>query len=200
MKKILLLIFLANTGLCIQAQEKMIIKETFENNRLKWDEVYDKDFSIGVMDGYFELKNEKDGRSIYTVTELPVNPHDPFKVTTKFIVPKINDKYYFGIVFNHEDENNYSYFVVYEKRFRILKRIEGVERKVREGNIILNSGKNKEVVIEMESKGGKLSFKVDNMEVIDITTRDADCTFGFLVQNANTLKIEEVIIEQMQDE
>ena len=199
MKKLLIL-FALLIAAGAQAQEKMIIRETFETNRLRWDEAFEKDYSIGLMDGYFELKNNRKDYLIRTVTELPINPEANFKVTSKFTVPKFNDDCYFGIIFNYEDENNYSYFLVTEKKFKLYNRVNGEVSLSRQNSIILNAGKNKEIVIDMEKKGRKLIFNVDEMEAITITKDMKYNTFGFIVVDDNTVKVNEVIIEQMVDD
>lgn len=199
MKKfILLLCLLAAAG--AQAQEKMIIKETFESNRLKWDETYEKEYSVGLMDGYLQLKNTKKDHFVYSVTEMPVNAEADFKIISRFTVPKLNDKCKFGIIFNYVDESTFSCFAVSEKRYELFNRIDGEDRRSRHGSIILNAGKNKEVVIELEKKGGKLIFNVDEMEAITITKRIEGTAFGFIAFDDQTLKVEEVVIEQMVEE
>jgi hypothetical protein len=70
----------------------------------------------------------------------------------------------------------------------------------RQNGIILKSGKNKEVVIIIEKKGPKLIFSVDNMEAVQITKDIRFNTFGFQVENANTIKVDEVVIEQLGEE
>ena len=199
MKKI---IFLACVFSCtfVHAQEKRIVKETFESNKFQWDEFYEKDYSGGIQDGYFVLQNKKNGFLVRSVAELPINIDNNFKITFKFLVPKINDDYYFGIIFNYEDENNYSNFLVSEKKYKMCNNVNSTNSISRQGSLILKSGKNKEVIIEIEKKGNKLTFSVDNMEAVSITKKLNFNTFGFQVENANTIKIDEVIIEQIQVE
>ncbi len=105
----------------------------------------------------------------------------------------------FGIVFNYEDENNYSSFLVSEKKFTVWNTVNGTKSVSRQGSIVLKSGKNKEVIIEVEKKGNRLVFNVDNMEAVTITRNLDFNTFGFQVENANTIKVDEVIIEQLSE-
>jgi len=180
----------------VHAQEKIVVKETFESNKFRWDEFFEKEYSGSIQDRCYVLQNKKDG-FVGSVTELPINIENNFKITFKFLVPKLDDKYYFGVIFNYEDENNYSSFLVSEKKFKILNRVNGVNSISRQGGIILKSGKNKEVVIEIEKKGKKLIFNVDNMEAVTITKMLNFNAFGFQVENANTIKVTEVLIEQL---
>ena len=196
MRQIVFLICVLATTL-VHAQEKIVVKETFESNKFRWDEFFEKEYSGSVQDRCYVLQNKKDGYYVQTVTELPINVENNFKVTFKFLIPKLDDKYYFGIIFNYEDENNYSNFLVSEKKFKILNRVNGVNSVSRQGGIILKSGKNKEVVIEIQKKGKKLFFSVDNMEAVDITKKLDFSAFGFRVEDANTIKVTEVLIEQI---
>ena len=66
----------------------------------------------------------------------------------------------------------------------------------RKGNIILKSEKEKDVNIDMEKKGNKIIFSVDNMEVISITKNFVNNTIGCCVLGENTIKVNELVIEQ----
>ncbi|MDR1348805.1 MAG: hypothetical protein LBJ63_10375 [Prevotellaceae bacterium] len=195
MKKILLAVFVLISAF-VNAQDKRVVTETFDSNKFQWDEFYEKDCSGSIQDGYFVLQNKKNEHLVRSVTELPINVDNNFKITFKFLIPKVNDEYYFGIIFNYEDENNYNNFLVSEKKYKILNKINGISSISRQGGIILKSGKNKEVIIELEKKGENLSFHVDNMEAIRITKKLKFNTFGFQVEDANTIKVDEVVIEQ----
>ena len=198
MKKIIFLACaLASAFTFVNAQEKMVVKETFDSNRFQWDEFYEKEYSGSIQDGYFVLQNKKIGFLVRTVTELPINIDNNFKVTFKFLVPQLNDKYYFGIIFDYKDENNYSNFLVTEKRFKMVNREKGTNSLSRQNALILKSGKNKKVTIELEKKGSKLIFRVDDMEAVSITQKLNFNTFGFLVEDANTIMVDEVVIEQI---
>jgi hypothetical protein len=196
------LIFTVCVLICtlVRAQEKIVVKEDFDNNKFQWEEFFEKEYSGSIQDGYYILQNKKDDYLVRSVTELPINIDKNFKITFKLLIPKLNDEYYFGIIFNYEDENNYSNFLVSEKKFKMWNRTNGISSLSRQNSIILKSGKNKEVLIEMEKKGPKLIFRVDNMEVVSITKNLNFNTFGFLVENVNTIKVDEVIIEQLGEE
>lgn len=199
MKKIFFLAFVF-TSFFANAQDKITVKETFENNRFQWDEFYEKDHSGGIQDGFFVLQNKKDGYLVPSIAELPINIERNFKITFKFLIPKISDDYAFGIVYNYDDENNYSSFLVSEKKYKIYNKVNGTLSISRQGSIILKAGKNKEVIIEVERKGNKLIFNVDNMEAVSITKNLNFNAFGFQVENANTIKVDEVIIEQIMED
>lgn len=181
------------------AQEKRVVTETFENNLFKWDEFYEKDYSAGIEDGYFVLKNQKDG-AIWSVAELPIYSERNFKLTFKFLVPRLNDKYYFGVVFNYEDGENFECFMLMERKFQYVNMKEGKVRVSRRGPVILKGGKDRRVEVLVEKKGGKLIFSVDDMEAISITREVRLTTFGFLVEGDNVLKVDEVAVEQIESE
>ena len=199
MKKICFLICIFASTFA-NAQEKMIIKETFENNRFQWDEFYEKDYSGSIENGYYILKNESKGFLVRSTAELPITIDNNFKITFKFLIPKVSDDYYFGIIFNYEDENNYNSFLVSERKYQIWNKANDVLSLAKHGRIILKSGKNKEVSIVVEKKGTKLIFSVDNMEAVSITRNLKFNTFGFQVEDKNTIKVDEVIIEQRAEE
>ena len=201
MKYIYTLVSVLLTFTFVNAQEQRVIKEDFDSNRLRWDEFYEKDYYGGIQDGFFVLQNKKDGFVSWSVTDFPIDIDNNFNITFKFLVPRLSDKYYFGIIFDYEDENNYRSFRVSEKRYKIVNTVNGISSLSRQGSIILTSGRNKEVIIDMEKKGNKLLFNVDNMEAVEITiprTRSLNSnSFGFLVEDANTIKVDEVIISQI---
>ena len=198
MKKLILflsaLFWIATTS----AQEKRIIKDNFETNKYQWDEFYESSATASIQDGYLLLKNE-DKTMLRSVVELPITTDKNFKLSFKMNVKKLNADSWFGIVYNYEDENNFSCFIVQEKKFTIIHKVNGVSSVSRKGTIILKSGKEKDVNVEMEKKGNKIIFSVDNMEVISITKGIVNTTFGCCVLGENTLKINELIIEQIVD-
>lgn len=198
MKRLIFLICILIPA-CGHAQEKRTVKETFDNNLFRWDEFYEMEYSGNIEEGYYVLNGKKDG-FVHSVTELPIFNDRNFKITYKFLIPKLTDKYFFGLIFNYEDDSNYDSFCLTEKRFKFAYMKEGVMRDSRKGDLILNAGKNKEVEVIMEHKGSRLIFTVDNMEVITITRAVKYNTFGFFVQNSNTLKVDEISIEQIDRE
>ncbi len=181
-------------------QEKQIIRETFESNKFQWDEFYEKNRSSNIQDGALVIKNE-DNITTISVVEFPLNTEQNFKIHFKFI-SKINSDNWFGIVYNYEDEDNYSCFLMQEQKFKIINKVDGTQRISRQGSIILYSAKKeKEINAVMEKKGQKLIFSVDNMEVITITKPLSYPAFGCCLQGEATLKVDEIIMEQqLQDE
>lgn len=152
MKKYILLVIFSTCIVWGYAQEKIVIKENFEDNKLQWDEFYEKECTGSIQDGYYVLENKLNDSYALSITELPVNIRNNFKLTFKLLIPKLNNNYYFGIIFDYEDENNYSNFLVSERNFRIWNKKEGKFSLFRKNNLILKAGKDKEVLIEIEKK------------------------------------------------
>ena len=130
------------------------------------------------------------------MVEFPVDVDRSFKITWNFLPERVSSHNWFGVVYNYDDENNFNCFLIQEKKFMIINRVNGVSSISRQGGIILKSGKNKEVIVEMEKKGNKLIFTVDNMEVISITKALKCNTFGCCIYGDGTLKVDEVLLEQ----
>lgn len=200
------IIFLACILTTVFANAQRVVKETFESNKFRWEEFFEKECSVNIQDGYLILQNKNKELAVKTVAEFPITMaydnwgnliiNNNFKITFKLLIPKLNDEYWFGILYNYEDENNYSSFLVQEKKCRIYNKRNGTLSLSKQNQIILKSGKNKEVIIEMQKKGDKLFFTVDNMEVETITKKLFSNSFGFYMDGSNTIKIDEVTIEQ----
>lgn len=195
MKRITLMLLCLLPFAFTVAQGRRVIKDNFESNRFQWEEFYEKTCSAGIQDGYLELKNTDASQMAWSVAELPVDIEKNFDMSFTFQVKEINDKYWFGIVFNYEDADNFNYLIVQEKRFQLINRVNGVSSISRRNDIILKKGKNKEVKIAMNKKGGKLKFLVDDMDVITITKSLTKNAFGCIVVGENTIKLKEVLIE-----
>ena len=171
------------------------IKETFETNKYQWDEYFEKNCSSSIENGYLLLSNRDKDTYITAVGDLPINNDRNFKA--KFdITSKVSDDFWFGIVYNYEDESNYSCFLVKEKRYKIINRTNGVSSTSRQGGIILKAGKEQNVEFFIEKKGVRLIFNVNNMEVISISKILDFTTFGFYVEGNNSIKVTEVQIDQ----
>lgn len=197
MKKIFfaLIAILFSTNLF--AQSKTTLRETFESNKWQWDEFYEKTYSAGIEDGFLVIKNSNSETDVLSVVEFPIDVEKNFKITITFVPEKINERNWFGFVYNYEDENNYNSFLLQEKKFKILNKANGVTSISRQGGIILKSGKNKEVVVNIEKKGNKMIYTVDNMEVIAVTKLLKTNTFGCCIYGEGTLKVDEVVLEQV---
>lgn len=197
MRKTLILLICLFSFHFAEAQSKRIITDNFESNKFQWEEFYEKKYSSSIQDGFLELKSDDDDQSVWSVAELPIDIDKNFEITYNFNVNSISDDCWFGIVFNYEDGNNYNCLIVQEKKFRLINRINGISSVSRRNDIILKSGRSKDVKIKMKKKGRKLSFLVNDMDVIDITKNMTNNIFGCIVIGDTTIRLTEVIIEQM---
>lgn len=206
------------------SDNKNIVRDNFEKNLFHWEDFYEK-FSKGYVD-IAENAYILQSKSIYglSVTRLPVDITRNFKIKMRFLVPKVNKKNYFGIVYNYKDmegkedpqkkvvniTSSYRTFLVAEGKFRLCNGTQFVQYNRRnpskyafcvrdiDGSLVLRAGKNKEVELEMEKKGNQLIFSIDNMEVTKVKEDLVSNYFGF---TANCIiKVKEVSIEQLREE
>lgn len=198
MKRVILTVFFLLSFYFAEAQGKRVIKDNFETNRFQWEEFYEKKASASIQEGYLELDCDEDDLSAWSVAELPIDVDRNFDVSFSFHAD-VDDDYWFGIVFNYEDANNFNYLIVQEKQFRLVNRVNGVSSLSRRNAIILKEGRNKDVKIAMNKKGKKLTFLVDDMEVISVTKSLTSNVFGCIVVGDNTIKLQEVVMEQMNE-
>lgn len=133
------------------------------------------------------------------MVELPIDVDRNFELSFDFKADIKND-YWFGIIFNYEDASNFSCFIVQEKRFRLINKVNGVSSISRRNDIILKKGRDKEVKISMNKKGRKLAFVVDEMDVITITKDLNSNVFGCIVVGKNSIELTEVVMEQINND
>lgn len=194
-----ILIALCLLSLCFaKAQGKRVIKDNFETNRFQWEEFYEKKTSASVQNGFLELDCDEDDLFALSVAEFPIDVDRNFDVSFS-INADVDDDYWFGIVFNYEDANNFNYLIVQEKSFRLYNRVNGISSLSRRIAIILKEGRSKDVKIAMNKKGKKLIFYLDDMEVISVTKSMTSNVFGCIIVGDNTIKVKEVVMEQMNE-
>lgn len=201
MKKIFLIVLCFLPFCFAEAQEKRIIKDNFETNRFQWDEFYENKASASIQDGFLELDCDDNKSYALSVAELPIDIDRNFDVSFVFHAD-IKDDYWFGIVFNYEDANNFNYLVVQEKQFILFNRMNGSSTVIKRLPIILKKGKDKDVKIDMNRKGKKLNFLVDEMEVLstsNLTKNLNSNIFGCIIIGDNTIKLTEVVMEQLSE-
>ena len=207
MKKALLLLSVVLPATLLA--QKVTIVDTFDEGKFQWEEYYEEHQTASIMDGYLLLENKTkatknpigSGLNIATpcaivATELPVEIARNFKIDITFLIPKITKDDFFGFVFDYQDENNYSKFVVAENKFVIYNVANGIQSRVHGSQIILKTGKNKIVNFEIQKKGPKLQFSVDKMEVFNYTRTLSNPSFGFIVEGDHKIMVDEISIEQ----
>ncbi len=200
MKNVLFLLVTLLSITRINAQSPYEVVDNMDDNKFRWEEFYNKEFSNSFVNGYMILENKLDDSAVYSITDLPLSLDRNFKITTDVIISKIDEKHRFGVLFNFEDESNYSSFILAEGHCKVYNCKNGTISVVKQMDIILKSGRNKEVKIEIERKGSKLIFSVDDMEFASISKKILDYpSFGYIVYGKNSLKIDDVKIFQIND-
>ena len=189
----------------IYAQNR-IIRDNFEDtrNRFRFEENFNRHSSAMIQSGGLVLQNRDKNSSIKIVTEIPL-PMDIdriFKVISTIFVPNLQHN--FGVIFNYVNDNSFDRFVVAPGIYTVISRVDGIDTSISTGRIILRQGRNREVVVEMERRGSRLIFNVDNMEAVsfNLGAQDNNVTlrngrFGFISEGANTITIKEVAIDQI---
>lgn len=181
------------------AQNKIVISDPFETSKYQWSEEYEGDKTATILDGYYNIENKSEGHFI-AITDFPIDGDLNFKVNTKISVPKFGKKNEFGVVFDYEDDKNYSVLILSDMKFRVCNFREGVEYStIKKGEIILKAEKDKEISIELKKTGKKITFTVDNMEIATISrkTPNNSSSLGFYVGNSTKIKVDEINIEQV---
>lgn len=182
------------------AQNQSIKKETFDQNTYGWEEKVEKKKSATIKDGYLVLTNKKKEGSIEITTRLPLQVKKRFKVTSKLLIPKLNDENRFGVIFNKIDDENYLAFLVKKENYYLINKENNTTTLEKTGKIKLKEGKNQTVTIILENKGGKLIFVVNGMTAIEVKQDLRYSDFGFYSEGSGTIKIDEILIEQQIDE
>ena len=224
--KFILAFFLLGRISMLTAQysdNKNIVRDNFEKNLFHWEDFYEK-FSKGYID-MVENAYILESKSIYalSITRLPVDITRNFKIKMRFLVPTVNKKNYFGIVYNYKDlegkddpqkvvnmTSSYRAFLVAEGKFQLCNGTQFMQYSSRnpskyafcardiDGSLILRAGKDKEVELEIEKRGNQLIFSIDNMEVTKMKEDLVSNYFGFTTNRS--IKVKEVSIEQVKDE
>lgn len=182
------------------AQNQSIKKETFDQNTYGWEEKVEKKKSAIIKDGYLVLTNKKKEGSIEITTRLPLQVKKRFKVTSKLLIPKLNDENRFGVIFNKIDDENYLAFLVKKDNYYLINKENNTTTLEKTGKIKLKDGKNQTVTIILENKGGKLILVVNGMTALEVIQDLRYSDFGFYSEGAATIKIDEILIEQQIDE
>lgn len=201
MKKLIVFtIYLGILTNVLVAQNQSIKKETFDQNTYGWEEKVEKKKSAIIKDGYLVLTNKKKEGSIEITTRLPLQVKKRFKVTSKLLIPKLNDENRFGVIFNKIDDENYLAFLVKKDNYYLINKENNTTTLEKTGKIKLKDGKNQTVTIILENKGGKLILVVNGMTALEVIQDLRYSDFGFYSEGAATIKIDEILIEQQIDE
>lgn len=207
MKKMIVLMSLLICTTSIPAQ----MVEDFESNTWGWSESVQKDGQAIITEGVMMLvgKNEIDDEWSYkrgtsTVLTSCYAPFDPTRDFTYKCVAKakaINNKGYFGLIFNYKDDLNYSAFYILkgDKNARVVyENVEGGEligRRIED--LKLYKKKNVEFNFEIKNTYDKTEFYCDNVKAMEVKYKQVESSgIGMIVIGKQTLEFDSVEIIQ----
>lgn len=196
MKRVLLSFVLLPFMLFVSWGQELAIKENFEENRFGWEEYAGKQISVSMQNGYLELICKKKGMVAISTTHFPIRYFDPFKVVFKFSVPVLNKDNRFGVLFNYEDGDNFSAFLLQEGVCGLYQRENGVTSRVFAENVKLKKGKDQPVTVELKKKGKKLIFTMNGMLVYEDKFPIKNSSFGVYTENSSRILVESVEVFQ----
>ena len=195
MKRIFVLAFVLLCTVVVSAQIRIV--DNFDGaTALDLNEHADKDVSALVKMGVLDLEVHKEGFYVFCSSDLPILLEHDFKITIKLIVPKIDEKNQFGILFDMDEDFNRLAFVFQEDKFIACPYNRGrfMDEMGEELKIKLPKARNKNMEVVIERKGGKIIVSYDNMEVLRWKRQLNSPYLGFVT--SSHLKVDEVIIEQ----
>ena len=191
MKRIL---FICTLLLCTTAMQAQIT-DTFDNNKFGWQEFSQKSGSAIIEDGVLKLIGKNPIEDLLTIKPAsiitsscygPIDPRSNFEIKCTAIAKKINDKGYFGIIFDYKDDSNYSAFFICkgEKNARVVyQKIEKNEiAGQRSSEMKLSSKRKAEFDFSIKSTFNDIKFICNDMTVMEIRHHSPQYSgFGFLV-------------------
>lgn len=199
MKKYLFIsILFAACSFAGELSAQNVIVENFDDKiHFDWQEFSDKSGSALIKNGALELTCNEEEKVKTVQCELPLRIEGDFKISATIQCPVINDKNFFGILFDKDENLNKCLFLLKEAQFKCCiyndnKPIEFSDTRP----IKLNGGKNLTVNIVLERKGGKYVFSMNNMEIYKWSRDIKSTDFGFYTENKSSIRIEEIRVEQ----
>lgn len=198
MRKIL---FIANL-LCICLicnAEKVTRTDGFKDGESKFgfEQTATKHNSVSLDGEYLVVASKKDWYK--TSTRFPLIARENFKITYKLLLPKLDEKHIFGLVFNYdEDEDKGDILYITENKFYI--RDEDGNKLGKTEKIKLKKGKDVELTIDIEKKGKKTIISINGVDFENPDLLFKTSYMGFCVNEKNTLKVDEITITQNVDD
>ena len=194
MKKFLFIIVLICA--CVAGKSQKVTRtDSFQDGDSKFgfEATADKKHSV-TLDGEYLVITSKKGW--YKVgTRFPVVARENFKISYKLLFPKLDEDHVFGLVFNYdEDENRGDVLYITENKFYICD-ADG-NKLGKSEKIKLKKGKNVVVTVEIEKKGKKTLISINGVDYESLDLQFKTSYMGFIVNEDNTLKVDEITITQ----
>ena len=203
MKRIIIIDSLLICAAAVNAQNV----ETFDSNKFGWLESVEKDGSAIITEGVMRLEGKnalddvwslKAGESqVMTSCYAPFDPQKNFTFKCDAVAKKINDKGYFGLVFDYIDNYNYSVFYIFkgDKNAMVLyHRVKGGEIiGERLADLKLKQKKNAEFAFELKSSFDRVEFYCNDMKAMEVRYNPIKyCGIGFAVFGQQTVDFDNV--------
>ncbi len=203
MKRIIIICSLLICAAAVNAQNV----ETFDSNKFGWLESVEKDGSAIITEGVMRLEGKnvlddvwslKSNESqVVTSCYAPFDPQKNFTFKCDAIAKKINDKGYFGLIFDYMDNYNYSAFYI----FKGDKNAMVMYHRVKDNEIIgyrladlkLNQKKNAAFAFELRSSFDRVEFYCNDMKAMEVRYNPIQyCGIGFAVFGQQTVDFDNV--------
>ena len=181
--------------------------ETFDSNTFGWIESVEKDGSAIIVEGVMRLEgknalddiwNLKAGSSqIITSCYAPFDPQKNFTFKCDAVAKKINDKGFFGLIFDYMDDYNYSAFYI----FKGDKNAMVLYQRVKDNEIIgqrlsdlkLKEKKNAAFAFELRSSFDRVEFYCNDMKAMEVRYNPVQyCGVGFGVFGQQSVDFDNV--------
>ncbi|MBR1787358.1 MAG: hypothetical protein IJ756_09410 [Paludibacteraceae bacterium] len=208
-----LFIFIASF-ICINAfAEKKTDK--LDNNKWNWIEGSDKYQTVAIEDGYMVLKANKKNKkaSDYqncakTFCKLPIRGKDNYNLSIKCEVPEYNAKSIFTVFFNtdkkcmDDEEGNGTFstaYIMMVGNYWLLTLPDGrVLKDKLPGK--LKKADNFPFEFNIVKKGKNVTIEINGIQIFDDEYIMTEPCIGFMVPIDNSLKIDEVSVEQASED
>lgn len=190
--------FILGLLLCSSSSFAQIkITETFDGaGRLDWNEHATKQTSALIKMGALDIEVMEKDYITWCLADLPIIAEYDFKITAKLIVPKIAETDSFGILIDMDKDFNMTAFLFTENKFKACKFNDGkfLTNVGAERHIKLPKGKDRQMEVVIERRGGKYIISYDNIDTFKWSADITSPTLGFIT--SSHLKVDELIIEQ----
>lgn len=204
MKKILFLASLLCAAIVSNA-ERVTKIDDFKDGESKFgfEATATKKHSVSMDGEYLVITNKKD--DWYMVGQrFPVIARNNFTISYKLLFPKLNEDCVYGLVFNYvEDEENPAkstgdILYITEGKF-YLADADGTKIGKTQ-KIKLKKGKNVEVNVVIEKKSKKTLISINGVDFENEDLQIKTAYMGFIVNEKNTLKVDQIkIIQNVED-
>ena len=175
-----------------QHYDSFTIKEQFYgSSSLNWGEYATKDRQAIIKDGYLEIQNQIDTEAARIFVDLPIDPQKDFEISTILIPSDINDKNYFGMELDYNEDFEQIGFLLKENTLALT-----IASVIKQEIDIKLSKKQKNINLTISRIGDKYTITINNVEVWKFRRSFNFPKLSFITEGKTTLKVSELIISQ----